>query len=285
MAWTMPRLSRSLAFGLALLVSAAAGAGAEVYRWTDAEGREHFAGSLAEVPPSERAEAQARAERAAPSRFQSFESPSDQPAALRPARRGGVLRIPYEQHGNAMLVRVRLNDRVTAPFVVDTGATDVVVPAAVAERAGIAIGADTPRQVYATANGHVSQPVVVFEAVEVGEARVENVRGSVSDSLPVGLLGTSFFNHFTLQIDPAARLLTLVENPDMRGGASESQWTERFRVLRERQARLDDFLADGELTDATRRRQLEARRDELAAALDALEDEANRAGVPAAWRE
>jgi clan AA aspartic protease (TIGR02281 family) len=184
-----------------------------------------------------------------------------------------------------MLVYVRLNDRVTAPFVVDTGATDVVVPALVAERAGIAIGADTPRQTYTTANGLISQAVVVFDAVEVGEARVENVRGSVSDSLPVGLLGTSFFNHFTMQIDPAANVITLVENPDMRGGANASQWSERFRVLRERQARLDEFLADGELTDAARRRQLEARRDELAAALDALEDEADRAGVPVAWRE
>jgi clan AA aspartic protease (TIGR02281 family) len=281
----MPRPSRSLALGLALCVSAGAGAGAEVYRWTDDEGREHFAGSLAEVPPAERAEAEAGAERAAPSRFQSFESPAAPPSGLRATRRGAALQVPYEQHGNAMLVRVRLNDRVSAPFVVDTGATDVVVPAAVAERAGVTIGADTPRETYATANGLISQAVVVFEAVEVGEARVENVRGSVSDSLPVGLLGTSFFNHFTLQIDPAARVITLAPNPGMRGGASESQWTERFRVLRDRQARLDEFLADGELTDVSRRRQLEARRDELAAALEALDDEANRAGVPAAWRE
>jgi clan AA aspartic protease (TIGR02281 family) len=282
----MPRLGRSLAFGLALLVSAPAGAGAEVYRWTDDEGREHFAGSLAEVPPAARAEAEAAAGRAAPSRFQSFDSPAAPPAAAtRPARRGAALHIPYEQHGNAMLVHVRLNDRVTAPFLVDTGATDVVVPAAVAERAGVMIGADTPRQTYATANGLISQPVVVFEAVEVGEARVESVRGSVSDSMGVGLLGTSFFNHFTMQIDPAARVITLIENPGMRGGANEHQWSERFRVLRERQARLDDFLSDGELTDPVRRRQLEARRDELAAALEELDDEANRAGVPAAWRE
>jgi clan AA aspartic protease (TIGR02281 family) len=281
----MPRPGRSLALGLALLVSAAAGAGAEVYRWTDDEGREHFAGSLAEVPPAERAEAEAAAQRAAPSRFQSFDSPVAAPAATRAARRGAALHIPYEPRGNAMLVQVRLNDRVTAPFIVDTGATDVVVPAVVAERAGVIVGADTPRQTYGTANGLISQAVVVFEAVQVGEARVENVRGSVSDSLPVGLLGTSFFNHFTLQIDPAAHVITLVENPGMRGGASESQWTERFRTLRERQARLDDYLADGELTDATRRRQLEARRDELAAALEELDLEADRAGVPAAWRE
>lgn len=282
----MPRLGESLAFGLALLVSAAAGAGAEVYRWTDEDGRVHFAGSLAEVPPAERGEAEASIRRVTPNRLQTFESSAARPGAMRAVRRGGgLLHIPYEQHGNAMLVQVRLNDRITAPFVVDTGATDVVVPAALAERAGVPVRADTPRETYATANGLISQAVVVFDAVEVGEARVENVRGSVSDSLPVGLLGTSFFNHFTMQIDPAAQVITLSENPDMRAGANQNEWSERFRMLRERQARLEEFLADGELTDETRRRQLEARRDQLAEALEALEEEANRAGVPETWRE
>ena len=46
---------------------------------------------------------------------------------VRSASRGGVLGIPYEQHGNAILVYVRVNDRVTAPFYVDTGAADVVI--------------------------------------------------------------------------------------------------------------------------------------------------------------
>ena len=37
-------------------------------------------------------------------------------------------------HRNAILVYARLNDRVSAPFYVDTGAADVVVPAEVAEQ-------------------------------------------------------------------------------------------------------------------------------------------------------
>jgi len=268
-----------------LLVSLAGGAKAEVYRWTDDSGREHYAGALSQVPPEKRAEALESAKRAAPSRLQTFETPASRPSAAHMARRTGVLRIPYEQHGNAILVYVRLNDRVTAPFYVDTGAADVVLPAAVAERAGVIVGADTPRETYGTANGLIRQAVVRLDSVEVGEARVENVRGSVSESLPVGLLGTSFFNHFTLQIDPAARMLTLIENPDMRGGASQVQWSERFRALRDRQARLEAHLEGGPLFEESRTRELEARRDEIAAELEALDDEANRAGVPAAWRE
>jgi len=281
----MPRLATSLGLALLLCPLLAGGAAAEVYRWTDAEGREHYAGELSQVPPSERAEALDSTQREAPSRLQVFEAPAGRPVLGRGAGRRGVLRIPYEQHGNAILVYVRLNDRVTAPFYVDTGAADVVLPSAVAARAGVYVGAETPRETYATANGLIRQPVVNLETVEVGEARVENVRGSVSESLPVGLLGTSFFNHFTLQIDPAARMLTLLENSNMRGGASEAQWSERFRALRERQARLEAFLEDGTLTDETRARELEARREQLAAELEALEDAANRAEVPAAWRE
>lgn len=281
----MPLLGWRLGLGLALLVSLAGGATAEVYRWTDDSGREHYAGALSQVPPEKRAEALDSVKREAPSRLQTFETPAARPSAAHMARRTGVLRIPYEQHGNAILVYVRLNDRVTAPFYVDTGAADVVLPSAVAARAGVIVGADTPRETYGTANGLIRQAVVRLDSVEVGEARVENVRGSVSESLPVGLLGTSFFNHFTLQIDPAARMLTLIENPDMRGGASQAQWSERFRALRDRKARLDEHLEHGSLLDEGRGRELEARRDELAAELEALDEEADRSGVPAAWRE
>lgn len=256
---------------------------AEVYRFTDAAGREHYVGVLSQVPPEQRAAAEAAAAERAPSRLQTFEGPA---AAAFPANsRRNVLRIPYEQHGNAILVYARLNDRVTAPFYVDTGATDVVVPADVAARAGISVGADTPREVYNTANGIVQQAVVRFDAVEVGEARVEHVRGSVSESLPIGLLGTSFFNHFTLQIDPAARMLTLIQNTGMRGGASQTQWSERFRALRDRQQRIEAYLEEGTLTSESRVRELEARRDQLEAELEALDQEANRAEVPAGWRE
>jgi clan AA aspartic protease (TIGR02281 family) len=278
---------RRWGWGSGALVCAllAGGAAAEVYRWTDANGREHWTGDLSQVPPGKRGEALDGARANEPSRLQTFEGP---PASLAPQRsgaRGGVLRIPYEQHGNAILVYVRLNDRVSAPFYVDTGAADVVVPAEVAERAGIAVGADTPRETYATANGLVRQAVVTFDTIEVGEARVENVRGSVSESLPVGLLGTSFFNHFTLQIDPAARMLTLMVNPNMRGGASEAQWRERFRGLQQRLARLEAHLGEGTLTSESRVYELEGRREALAAELDRLEEEADRADVPVGWRE
>ena len=45
-----------------------------------------------------------------------------------------------------MIVNVRLDGSVTAPFLVDTGATDVLIPASLAKRLGIQAGPETRTQ-------------------------------------------------------------------------------------------------------------------------------------------
>lgn len=268
-----------------LIAALAAAAGAEIYRWTDAEGRVHFTQDLSQVP----AHARADAERSARKETQRSSPP---PAAL--AQRGaaprnatrasGPLQIPFEKQGNAMIVYARINDAISAPFIVDTGASDVLVPAHIAQAAGIQIGSDTPHQTYQTANGLVQTPIVTIEAVQVGEARVENLKGSVSNRIPIGLLGGTFFNNFTFQVDPAANVITLFPNGQVRGGTSRDEWAARYRELRALIAELDAHLSGPELTDESRVRILEQRRAELEAALEELDAEANAAGVPQAWR-
>lgn len=255
-------------------------AAAELYRWTDESGRIHVTQDLSRVPPARRDEALAAAR--APSRLQIFERPAP---AHAPAPRARVLAIPFERRGNAMVVLVRLNDRVTAPFLVDTGATDVAIPASVASAAGIAIGPETPRATYQTANGVVSKPVVTVDSIAVGEARLERVRASVSHGMDIGLLGGTFFNHFTFQVDPAAQVLTLMLNERVRGGLSERQWRERFRATRGRLAELEAYLESNHFARERRVEELEGRREALAAELASLEREADAAEVPHAWRE
>jgi len=216
----------------ALAASFASLAGAEIYRWVDAQGRVHFTQDLAQVPAHARGEAERTARSESPRRTQ---APASSAAAFTPPRARGFrsgAQIKFEKHGNAMLVYVRINDAVTAPFLVDTGASDVVVPAHVADAAGIRVTPDTQREVYETANGMIESPVVTLAAVEVGEVRVENVRGSLSDSMDVGLLGGSFFNNFTFQINPGESVITLFPNEQVRAGADPKQWQERFRELR-----------------------------------------------------
>jgi clan AA aspartic protease (TIGR02281 family) len=280
----MRLLARSVSAAL-FAAGLASLAHAEIYRWTDARGNVHFTQDLSQVPASARTEAERSArtetQRSSPSAAVAL-------AARTPRTRvsaNGVLQIPFEKQGNAMIVYARVNDAVTAPFLVDTGASDVLVPAHVAQAAGIQVGRDTPHQTYQTANGLVETPVVTIGSIQVGEARVENLRGSVSGGMSIGLLGGTFFNNFTFQIDPAANVITLFPNALVRGGANQNEWRARFRELREAQTAIDEHLTGPELTDPARIAELEQRREAVTAELAALDDEANLAGVPQAWRD
>ncbi|MCP5056805.1 MAG: DUF4124 domain-containing protein [bacterium] len=271
---------------LALVVLASA-ATAEIYRWTDAQGQIHFTQDLSQVPVGQRPSARTEADAAAPSRVQTY-SKGAPAASHRRARKPsgrGLVHIRYEQQQGAMMVMVRLNDRVTAPFVVDTGASDVTIPASVARSAGILVGPDTPTALYQTANGVVSHPIVNLDSVQVGDARVEGVRGSISDSMQIGLLGGTFFNNFTFQIDPGAQVISLRPNDRVRGGVSETQWRGRFAELNGKIETLEAYIADNHFFRESRREELAQRLAALEDSLEELDVAADRAGVPQGWRD
>jgi DNA repair exonuclease SbcCD ATPase subunit len=78
----------------------------------------------------------------------------------------------------------------------------------------------------------------------------------------------------------------------MRGGLAAEAWRERFRALRDPLARLEAHLATMEEDLANtnpferkEREKLEQRRTELRARLEALDEQANKAGVPHTWRQ
>jgi aspartyl protease family protein len=82
----------------------------------------------------------------------------------------------------------------------DTGASDVVITRAAAQRAGITQRDYRGTQRYSTANGVVDQPTITLREVRVGDASVKMVRGSISDSMEIGLLGASFLRNFEYSI-------------------------------------------------------------------------------------
>jgi clan AA aspartic protease (TIGR02281 family) len=287
-----PFRSARIALGLALAGLAAGAASAEIYRWVDEDGRLHFTEDLSKVPADRRGEARENAGAApGPSRVQGFEAPpAARAAAAAPrARAGRVHRIEVERAGTSMLVAVRINDRTVAPFVIDTGASYVLLPKAVADEAGVLVGADTRTMRFTTANGVVEHPVVTLDSVELGTARAEQVPASISDGMQVGLLGLSFFNRYTYQIDAAAGVVTLVENDlaesgALLGGRSEAQWRGEFEALR---ARMAEVELRRERTPSSRGRKhgrLDEEQGELERQLELLEGEADQARVPDAWR-
>jgi clan AA aspartic protease (TIGR02281 family) len=290
--WLHARLGAVLAAFL-LLAPAGSLADGSIYRWVDPAGALHFTSDLLEVPRSQRSAARARAEADRPSRLQTYSRTGSSPAAApgttaaaqaRPAP-GRTMQIPFERRDTLMVVDVVLNDQVRAPFLVDTGASGVSIPAAVVARLGIRIDSDTPRLQVQTAGGIVSEPVVQIDAIQVGPARVEGLDALVNSSMDIGLLGGTFFNNFVYEVDAAAQVMTLRPNDRVRAGFSESHWRRRFTELRVNVARLEAHLGGDTLSRGARREELEVGLETARAALDALDREANAVGVPRTWRE
>jgi clan AA aspartic protease (TIGR02281 family) len=287
----------SLATALLGLALAALPAAAEIYQWVDANGELHFTTDLSQVPADQRSRSERGArERQESDRVQRHSGDAGPPPARRaPTRAAGsaaqqTYTIPVEPGGTSLRVVVELNDRVSAPFIIDTGASDVSIPRSVANQLGIETGPDSLTMQYRTANGVIENPVVTLDAVSLGGARVENVPASISDTLPVGLLGLTYFNHFHYQIDAVRGLVHLTpnglaESGVLPGGRGEAQWRTSFRNLRDRIEAVQQVI---ERTPDSRSRKvagLEEQRKGLLEQLARLEAEADEAHVPFAWRE
>jgi aspartyl protease family protein len=285
-----------LLIALLLLATVAADARAEIYSWTDADGRVHFTGELSQVPPEHRQQAVGRSLDGPARRGLSTYSRGERdeaPAAVPPAasRDGGpIYRIPIERAGTALLVQARVNDELSLPFLVDTGASDVSLPRWAAERLGLDPAGSGRTREYVTANGPVEEAALMLRSVELGGARVENVPAAISSTMDVGLLGLSFFNHFSVHVDSARGVLMLrpnglAESGQILAGRSEAQWRAEYGNLRTRIARVD---AEERRTNPNQTSKLEAldeSRQELLRQLDLLDAEADQARVPIAWRE
>lgn len=289
-----------LAIGLAC--SLARPSSAEIYQWKDAAGRLHFAQDLSQVPDAYRAQAEAgvRQEGSGPAiqRYDAAPAAPSPSATARPrakppqgagAKGAKTHRIRVQRAGSMMRVQVRLNDQVTAPFLVDTGATDVVIPSWVADQLGLDLEGRRTGY-YGTANGVVQQKLVTLESVDLAGARVQQVPATVSPSMSEGLLGLSFFNHFRYDVDPVAGVITLtpnglVEAGVLKAGRTENQWRRQFAQLAERRAAIERELDTSNPNWARRRAELEALIDETERQREVLEAEADDAQVPMAWRD
>jgi aspartyl protease family protein len=265
-----------------LLITSAAVA--DIYRWTDEGGTVHFTQDLSQVPPQHRNTALEPAPANAGNRVQTYDSAGSRPRSEPSYAANKVIRIPFERRGSLMWVQATVNDRKRVPFIIDTGASGVSLPAQVVADLGIPIHTGTPRVTVNTANGLVQVPLIEVDSVQLGHARVENLSATVNPTMEVGLLGGSFFNNFRYSVDAAAGVITLAPNDAVRGGAVADQWRERFRSLRSSIDRLESYLGSREITRDNKRRELEENLVAMKDSLQDLEIEANRARVPQSWR-
>lgn len=106
--------------------------------------------------------------------------------------------------GHMMIVKGTLNERVSADFIVDTGAGLTMIPQRSAKELGIDLNRRLPTIPLQTPGGMIHVPVVVLDSIEVGGMQVKNVTVAVHDSPLLGkpgLLGIDFLKHFRVEVD------------------------------------------------------------------------------------
>jgi clan AA aspartic protease (TIGR02281 family) len=120
--------------------------------------------------------------------------------------------------GGTFLVPVVINGAISLDFLIDSGASDVSIPADVFStlaRTGTIEDADilTP-QTYTLADGSTtSSPTFRIRSLKVGDRVLQNVIASVSDAKGSLLLGQSFLRNFkSWSIDNGRKVLVLVPN-------------------------------------------------------------------------
>jgi len=96
-------------------------------------------------------------------------------------------------------------------FMLDTGATDVAIPEAIARRLNLTRG---PSATYQTANGSAQVYLTRLDGISLGDIKLSNIRATInpgykSDEI---LLGMSFLKH--LEFSQRGNTLTLRQYPE-----------------------------------------------------------------------
>ena len=282
----------------AAVLGYAAHASAELYQWTDENGRVRITDDISRVPPEQRPGAKRELDR--PSR--NWNNVTIQSPAYRaPARgaapnalggAGGRRHVLYvKRAGREIRVPVHLNERVEWSYVVDTGASLNTIPRKAVDKLGITIDATTPRTRVAGIGGvGMEVPIVTLRSVRIGTATVENVEMAVLDTMHTGLLGMPFFNHFRVGLDPSRGTLTLEELDlsgveGIYGGLDQGAWRTQFRQIRSQLEWVRAELRRMPKENIAQVADLEEREKYWEDQLRRLEIKATRAGVPRAWRK
>jgi hypothetical protein len=159
-----------------------------------------------------------------------FKNCGDSGVAPREESSPSIIRVPIKGDSSIYTIAVTINEKLPLDFVLDSGASDVSVPADVVltlVRMGTLTKDDfIGKQTYELADGSTA-PSDVFRirSLKIGDFTLENVVASVGDVHGHPLLGQSFLNRFrSWSIDNGEHALVLTRSdtpqPDQVSGAS-----------------------------------------------------------------
>jgi predicted aspartyl protease len=186
-----------VASSLVLLIAALpAPAPAQIYRYSDDSGQNHYVDGIENVPERHRASAVPLGLRNAP-------ASAATPAAAGAARSTGTV-IKYTP-GQRIMVDVKINGAFTAQLLLDTGADRTMISPRTLQAAGVTISRPVGTGTITGATGTDRINYVMIDSLEVGEARVNRMpvgayelAGSGAGD---GLLGRDFLDQFKITFE------------------------------------------------------------------------------------
>lgn len=187
---------------LVVIFSAPSLSAADLFRWVDERGVVHFTDNPHNIPERHKAGATRIKAREAP--------PSQQPS--KPMFLDKAT-IPLQRKGQVVIVQGRVNEKASANFIVDTGASYTMISRAMAKELDIDIEKKLPTVPFQTANGVIQAPLVTLESIDIGGMQVKDLTAAVHDVFPdpsvTGLLGLNFLGNFRMEIDTDKGFLVL----------------------------------------------------------------------------
>ncbi len=205
-----PKMLTAAAALLATLLAVPLPGWAQLYRWTDDQGKTHYSEGIDSVPLRFRSSAVAVGYNspASPSSAPSG-APSGTAAAGAPS---GSTKITFTP-GQPIMVTARINDSGTARLQLDTGASVTTINPTVLSAMGVSYR-NARRGSIKGVTGEANVLAVQIESIDVGGAKFgplwvvshDSGFGSSQD----GLLGRDFLDHFSVNIDNAAGVVTLM---------------------------------------------------------------------------
>lgn len=185
-----------------LLFSPGRSTAADILRWVDEKGIVHFTDNMHNIPEKFRENV---------TRIRARETPLS-PEAQKPISFDKAS-VPFQRRGTVVIVPATINEKATARFVVDTGASYTMISQATAKELDIDLERKLPTISFQTANGIIQAPLVTLSSIDVGGLQVKDLTAAVHDVFPdpgvSGLLGLNFLSNFRMDIDTKTGVLHL----------------------------------------------------------------------------
>jgi hypothetical protein len=177
---------------------------ADIYRWIDEQGTQHYTGQRESIPEPYRSKAQLLAFSSTPPALTESKLGSSQ---VKPTT------IPFST-GSRVLVNATINGIAPVTLILDTGADCTVILPSVLAKSGLSTEKVSPSLVRGiTGTAYVDRAWI--KSIEVGETKVGPILLIVHEadfSGADGLLGRDFLANFKVTIDSAQHFVTLSPN-------------------------------------------------------------------------